>query len=78
MAHIEVLINCDINMSMEANAWDSKAYPISIFEHMEFLEINAKNIFTSLLHMANFIRTRKVQQGEISDMAELLDFGEAA
>ena len=78
MAHIEVLINYDINMPMEANAWDGEAYPISIFGHMEFLEIDAKNIFTSLLHIADFIRTRKVQQGKISDMAKLLGFGEAA
>ena len=78
MAHIKVLINYDINMPMEANAWNSEAYPIFIFEHIEFLEINAKNIFTSLLHMADFIRTRKVQQGKISDMAELLVFNEAA
>jgi len=65
-------------MPMEANAWNSEAYPISIFEHIEFLEINAKKIFTSLLHMADFIRTRKVQQGKISDMAKLLDFDKAA
>ena len=78
MAHIEVLINYDINMPMKANAWDDEAYPISIFGHMEFLEIDAKNIFTSLLHIADFIRIRKVQQGKISDMAKLLGFGKAA
>ena len=45
---------------MKANAWDGDAYPISIFGYMEFLEIDAKNIFTSLLHIADFIRTREV------------------
>ena len=43
---------------------------------MEFLEIDAKNIFMSLLYMANFIRARKIQQGQISDMVELQGFGE--
>jgi len=63
---------------MEANAWDGKAHPISMFEHIEFLEIDAKNIFTSLLYMVDFIRTRKVQQGKILDMAELQNFSKAA
>ena len=76
ITHIEVLINYNINAPIEADAWDSKAYPISIFGYMEFLEIDAKNIFMSLLYMANFIRARKIQQGQISDMVELQGFGE--
>ena len=60
MAHIEVLINYNINMPTEANTWNSEAHPISIFRHMEFLKIDVKNIFTSLLYIADFIRTRKV------------------
>ena len=78
ITHIEVLINYNINAPIEADAWDGKAYPISIFGYMEFLEIDAKNIFMSLLYMANFIRARKIQQGQISDMVELQDFGEVA
>ena len=45
---------------------------------MEFLEIDAKNIFTSLLCIADFIRTRKVQQGKILNIAKLQGFGEVA
>jgi len=78
MIHFEVPINYDINTPTEANAWDGKAHSISIFGHMEFLEIDAKNIFTSLLYMADFIRAKKVQQGKISDIAELQGFGEVA
>jgi len=78
MAYIKVLINYDINVSIEANAWDGETYSISISKHMEFLEIDAKNIFTSLLYMADFIRTRKVQQSKILDIAKLQDFGEIA
>jgi len=73
--YFEILINYDINASTEANAWDSKAHFISIFGHMEFLEIDVKNIFTSLLHIVDFIRTRRVQKGKILDMAELQGFG---
>ena len=76
--HFEVPINYDINAPTEANAWDGEAHPISIFRHMEFLEIDAKKIFTSLLYMADFIRAKKVQQGKILDIAELQGFGEAA
>lgn len=60
MAHIEVLINYDINVLMEANTWDSEAHLISIFRYMEFLEIDVKNIFTSLLYIVDFIKIRKV------------------
>ena len=44
----EVLINYNINVPTEANAWDSKAYSISILSHTKFLEIDSKNIFTLL------------------------------
>ena len=75
--HYEVPLNYDINGSLEPNTWDSKAYPISIFGQMEFLDINTKNIFTSLLRMANFIKSRKIIRGKAMDVAELQDFGEA-
>jgi len=78
MLHFEVLINYDVNTSTEASVWDGEAHPISIFGHMKFLKIDAKNIFTSLLYIADFIRARKVQQGKISDIAELQGFGKAA
>ena len=78
MLHFEVLINYDVNASTEASAWDGEAHPIFIFGHMKFLKIDAKNFFTSLLCIADFIRARKVQQGKISDIAKLQDFGKAA
>ena len=78
MAYIEVLINYNINMPIEANTWNSEAYSISIFRHMEFLEIDVKNIFTSLLCMADFIKTRKVQQDKILNVAKIQEFGKAA
>jgi len=62
---------------MEPNTWNSEAYPISIFGFMKFLEINAKNIYISLLYMANYIRSRKVKLGSINDVPQLKGFGEA-
>jgi len=44
---------------------------------MEFLEIDSKNIFTSLLQMADYIRARKVKQGKILDVTKLQGFGKA-
>ena len=76
--YFEIPINYDINTPIKANAWDGKAYSIFIFGHIKFLEMYTKNIFTSLLYMTDFIRTRKVQQGKISDIAELQGFGEVA
>lgn len=57
--HFEVSINYNINGPTEPNSWNGKAHPISIFRHMKFLEIDSKNMFTSLLQMADFIRARK-------------------
>jgi len=45
---------------------------------MEFLEIDSKNIYTSLLYMANFIRTRKVVNGKANNIPELKGFGKVA
>ena len=67
-SHYEVPLAYNINYPMEPNVWDSEAHSISIFESMEFLEIDAKNIFTSLLHMANYIRSRKVKSGSINNI----------
>jgi len=62
---------------MESNAWDSETYSISIFGSMEFLEINAKNMYTLLLHIENYIRLRKIKLGLINDIFQLKYFGEA-
>jgi len=63
---------------MELNTWNSEAYPISIFGSMEFLEIDAKNMYTSLLCIMNYIRSRKVKSGLINNVLQLKGFGEAA
>jgi len=45
----KVLLNHDINGFSEFNTWNSEAHLISIFSHLKFLEIDSKNMFTSLL-----------------------------
>ena len=45
---------------------------------MEFLEINSKNMYTSLLCIANFIRSRKVVNSRVNDIPELSGFDKAA
>jgi len=62
---------------MEPKAWDSEAHPHPLFDTMEFLEIDAKNIYTSLLHIADFIRSREVQVGSVNNIPQLKDLGEA-
>jgi len=44
---------------------------------MEFMEINAKNTYTSLLCIADFIRFRKVNTGVINKIQKLKGFGDA-
>ena len=58
----------DINQPVEPNAWDGEAYPISIFGNMEFFKIDSKNMSTSLLHMANFIRNRGVESNKVNNV----------
>jgi len=45
---------------------------------MKFLEIDSKNIYTSLLYIANFIRTRKVINSKANNIPELKGFGKVA
>jgi len=63
---------------MEPNAWNGKAHPISIFGTIEVIEINAKNIDISLLCIAYFIRSRKVNTSAINNIKKLKGFGNAA
>jgi len=42
---------------------------------MKFLEIDSKNMYTSLLCMSNFIRTRKVVNSKTNNISELKNFG---
>jgi len=50
---------------------------IAIFGTIEFLEINSKNMYTFLLYIANFIRSRKVVNGRANNISELMCFGKA-
>ena len=63
---------------MEPNAWDGEVCSISVFGTMEFLEIDMKNIFMLLLHIANYIKNKKVEKGKINDMTELKEFSKTA
>ena len=44
----------------------------------EFQEIDSKNIYTSLLYMADFIYNRKLEGKTEKDFPFLSEFGEAA
>ena len=43
---------------------------------MEFLEIDSKNMFTSLLCIANYIRSNKIKKEKANNIPELKNFGE--
>ena len=71
-----ILIPYKINQLVELNAWDSKAYPISIFGTMEFLEIDSMNMTTLLLYMVNFIKNRSTEYNQVNDVIQLEGFGQ--
>jgi len=60
-SYYEVSLAYNIDQLMEPNTWDGEAHSISIFRSMEFLEIDIKNMYTSLLYMVNYIRSKKVK-----------------
>ena len=74
-SYYEVPLAYNINQPTEPNTWDGEAHSISIFRFMKFLEIDTKNMFTSLLYIANYI---KVKSGFINNVPQLKGFGEAA
>ena len=74
-SYYEVPLAYNINQPTEPNTWDGEAHSISIFRFMKFLEIDTKNMFTSLLYIANYI---KVKSGSINNVPQLKGFGEAA
>jgi len=45
---------------------------------MEILEINSKNMYTSLLQMANFIKNKMVDGSKLNNLKQLQGFGKAA
>jgi len=67
----------NINKPIEPEVQDSEAHFPSLFDTMEFLEIDAKNIYISLLHIADFIKSREVQAGFVDNISQLKDLGEA-
>ena len=70
-----ILILYNINQLVKPNVWDREAYPISIFNTIELLKIDSKNILTLLLCMANFIRNRSVESNKVNNVNQLQDFG---
>jgi len=76
-SHYEIPLAYNINKPMEHKVWDGKAHPLSLFGTMEFLKIDAKNIYTSLLHMADFIRSMKVQARFVNNISQLKSLGKA-
>jgi len=64
------------NLSMNSNSWDGNALPIFIFSTTEF-QVNSKNMYTSLLHIANFIHNIKLEGKIEKDFLFLSGFGEA-
>ena len=75
--HYKVPLSYNSNQPIESNTWDGEIYPISIFGTMKFIEIDAKNIYISLLYMTDFIRSRKINISVINRIQKFKEFGNA-
>ena len=73
-----VSLSYDVNQPVEPNAWNGEVCLVPIFGTMEFLEIDFKNMFMSLLCIVNYIRSNKIKKGKANNISELKNFGEAA
>ena len=73
----EISLVYNINNPTEPNVWDGEAHSLSVFRTWEFLEINSKNMFTLLLCMANYIRSKKVLKDKANNILELNRFSKA-
>jgi len=66
----------DINQSIELTSWDGNAYPISLYGLLEHLNINMSNIKISLLHMADYVKSKKIELKSVNDVSDLNGLGE--
>jgi len=55
---IEFSLSYNIHNPVKPNSWDIKAYSISVFGTIKFLDTDARNIYTSFLCMLDFIKKR--------------------
>ena len=71
---IEVFLPYNIQKLVEPNSWDSKAYLITIFGTIEFLNTDTRNIYTSLLCILDFIKKKSTSYNQINDVTQLEGF----
>lgn len=81
MCTSQVFINIpllyNINKLVELNSQDDNTNPISIFRTIKSLEIDAKNMITSLLCMSNYIKNRSVITSQVNGINQLEGFEQA-
>ena len=58
--------------------WDGQSKPISIFGNTESIHEDLKNIKTSINHIADLIKNRKLKNNREEDIPSLIGFGQAA
>jgi len=73
----DVSLLYDTCQLVEPNTWNGEAHPISIYGSIKLLDIDVKNITTSLFHMMNFIKCQSIDQKYINDVQSLNGFDEA-
>ena len=63
---------------IEPELWDGNFYPMSLHRSLEHLASNTKNIKKSMVHMATYIKNKKIETSKSNNIKDFEDIGRAA
>jgi len=63
---------------IEYDFWDSNFHSISLYNTLEYLSSNSKNIKELLQHMTKYIKNKSINYSKTNDIPDLSSVGEVA
>ena len=75
---VNIQLPYNINQAMVPNTWNSNFHSISLYDSMEYLASDAKNIKESLYYIIKYILNKKVKSGKANDVNDFKGVGKAA
>ena len=68
----------NINQALDSESWDGNFNPILLYESMEYLRSDIKNIMESLCCIQKYIINKKIESSKANDVKYLKDIGKTA
>ena len=68
----------NINQALDSESWDGNFNPILLYESMEYLRSDIKNIMESLCCIQKYIINKKIESGKANDVKYLKGIGKTA